>query len=128
MRHMTRLRNSRMTEERGFSLVEMLVVLMIIAVLLVIAVPSYLGFKERADARAAAANVRAAVPSAVMYHATHANYDGMDLAALRAIDGGIHSGLVVAETDVAFTLSFTSGTCTATFAGPGGSAPTVTCT
>jgi type IV pilus assembly protein PilA len=127
MRRTTRSRTMRMSDERGFTLVEMLVVLMIIALLLAIAVPSYLGFKQRADRRTAASNVRSAIPAATAYFNDNADYDGMTLPALQAINQGIADGLIVAEMDSAYTLTYVSGTCTATFAGPGGGEPTVVC-
>ncbi len=106
-------------EESGFTLIELLIVLVIIGILLAIAVPSYLGFKTRAEKTAAQSNVRAAIPAAEAYYADNGNYTALNLAAMKSIDQGI-SLSTATGTATTYTLTAIKGTCTASVTGPGG--------
>ena len=86
---MNRLRNriAQGNTEGGFTLIELLVVIIILGILLAIAVPSYIGFKGKAERSAAAANLRAAVPAVEAFYADNGTYAGMGALATAATPG-----------------------------------------
>ena len=117
---MDRLRQ-RLAREEGFTLIELLVVLVIIAILMAIAVPSYLGFKDRANQRAASANVREAVPSVEAFYSDHQTYAGVTLASLKQIDSGLSASVKVAAlSGGGYCIDATVGGKSSYFVGPGG--------
>jgi type IV pilus assembly protein PilA len=114
-------------EESGFTLIELLIVLVIIGILLAIAVPSYLGFKSRAETSAAQANVRSAVPAVEAFYADNGTYSGMTGASLAAIDAGVKATVVSAGA-ATYCISATKGSSTFYKNGPSGEITTTACT
>jgi type IV pilus assembly protein PilA len=118
-------------DESGFTLIELLVVLIIIGVLLAIAVPSYLGFRDKSQKTAAAADVREAEPSAEAYYSDQSpnTYAGMTASGLRTnYDAGMQvsssgsDGVVTATGGAThYCISAKNGTWYAHVVGPGGS-------
>jgi type IV pilus assembly protein PilA len=97
-------------------------VLVIIGILLAIAVPSYLGFRDRALQKAASSNVRAAIPSAEAFYSDNSTYTGLSFTALKSIDQGVPSTLKAADANsgAGYCISDKQGDYVARVVGPGG--------
>lgn len=107
----TKLRK-RIESEKGFTLIEMLIVIIILGILIAIAVPAYLKFRDNANKGAAQANIRAAIPAMEDYNATNNGYANMDVTALKAIDPAIKADpafSVASATATTYCVQATSG-------------------
>src|SRR3954452_18888358 len=72
-----KLRARRQSEE-GFTLIELMVVVLIIAILLAIAIPTFLGARGKAQDRAAQSNARNAVTAEKTFYTDNQQYTALD--------------------------------------------------
>ena len=100
-----------------------MIVLVVVLILLLIAVPSYLGFVRRANSAAAQANLRSAIPAVEAYFMlTHGSYAGLDLHWLQTFDPGLElddpGAAPLKQTATSYCVSATVGGTTWYKAGP----------
>jgi general secretion pathway protein G len=112
----------RLAAEEGFSLIELLTVIIILMTLALIAIPSYTGFKVNAQTRAAQLNVNSAITAAIEYYTqnndSYANISGDQLRILApGISPDVEAGSDLSGT--AFCIQDTEGG-DITYAYPGG--------
>jgi type IV pilus assembly protein PilA len=81
---------SRRDGEDGFTLIELMVVVLIIAILIAIAIPTFLGARQRAQNSAAKSDLRNAAAAAKVFYTDGETYVGMNAAALDAIEPSLN--------------------------------------
>ena len=87
-----KIRERIQSEESGFTLIELLVVILIIGILAAIAIPAFLGQREKAQDSEAKTAVRTAASAAKSYFTDSQTYVGMTVAELKKIEPSLGQG------------------------------------
>lgn len=96
--------------EDGFTLVELIIVMLIIAILLAVAIGFHTQARDRATDATARANIRIAVPAVEIYRSDNGTYSGMTLAQLQTLySPGIQGIVIVSADDAGYCLSANAG-------------------
>lgn len=105
--------------------------MVIVGVLVGIAYPTYLGYKERANQATAEANLRQAIPAIEAFYNEFQTYDTavMTMSAIKSFDQGLSPDFaIVSGTPTSYCVSATHGGSTYYKDGPGAQIGTAPCT
>ena len=100
----TKLRQ-RAQDEKGFTLIELLVVILIIGILAAIAIPSFLGQRDKANDSKAKAEARTAQTALETFYTDSQDYTGATIAKLQEIEPSLGQ-----DSDTPVTLPAAPGT------------------
>ena len=103
--------HDRIRDERGFTLVELLIVIIIFGILVGIAVPTYLNQRQKADDASSKVDVRTAQVAIEGYSAdNNETYAGANVAALQAIEPAVPDALSISNLGKStYTIAITRG-------------------
>jgi prepilin-type N-terminal cleavage/methylation domain-containing protein len=111
--------------EDGFTLIELMMVVLIIAILIAVLIPTFVGAKSRAQDRAAQSSVRNALTAARVLFSDHGDFTDATVAALNATEPSI--GFVDATTPSSGPNAVSTNPASATYCGLAGQSRSGSC-
>jgi type IV pilus assembly protein PilA len=106
---LNRIKDRLHRDEEGFTLIELMVVVLIIAILIAIAIPTFLGARSRAQDRAAQSSLRNTVTAAKALYTDNEDYASATDAALAAGEPSLSFVAGNAASDDPLEVSSTEG-------------------
>lgn len=76
-------------KEEGFTLIELMVVVLIIAILIAIAIPTFIGMRDRGYDSQAKSNLRNGITAAKTYYTDQESYNGIGATSLSNIESAV---------------------------------------
>jgi type IV pilus assembly protein PilA len=112
---MLRKLRERISQEKGFTLIELLVVILIIGILAAIALPAFLGQREKAQDSEAKTASRTAATAMKTFYTDNQTYVGATVAELLKIEPSLAQGqgstlAISGQADDGYTVDVTSKT------------------
>jgi type IV pilus assembly protein PilA len=104
------IKNRLQREDKGFTLIELMVVVLIIAILIAIAIPTFLGARGRAQDRAAQSSLRNTVTGAKAIYTDDEDYADADTTALAASEPSLTFVGAAVDSDDSNEISVMPGT------------------